>query len=152
MENNDQAAEVHESGLDILHEITKADVLTNLSIMSYNWCVSYFVLHLLFFYNKHMPGNIYQNTIMMNLGLMIGAIFAVYMLRCTSVQNALVLNYSVTLVGSVLIYLIGFDHPIWVPVFVLLTSAGIVGVYSCSQFSTIKLYPASVTATCLGIS
>jgi hypothetical protein len=143
---------VEEHDLNTVQELMKHETLVNLLIMSYNWSFAFFGVHLLYFYNKYLPGNMYENQIMMTIGTVISVFISVTSLQYWGVKNALTLMYAISLLGSALIYSVGFHHTEWMSLFSFLTMIGINGIFSVSQFSTIKLYPTKIIATSLGIT
>lgn len=103
--------------------------MVNLLIMCFNWSAALFSYHLLFFYVKYLPGDLYENSLMQSVSVMVGGWLSVILMQQMGVINSFSILYGLSLIGSSMIYAFGEKYIEWMPMFVLFTQVGISGLY-----------------------
>jgi len=109
--------------------LRNTDVLINLITMCYNWAAALFSFNLLSFYVKYLPGDLYQNSIMMGFSTLVGGIMYVSLQQRFGTISSFTIVYAISLMGAVLILLFGTSFEAGMPIFVFCTRAGIFGLF-----------------------
>lgn len=121
--------------------------------MSLIWLTSSFDNYLVLFQLQYFPGNVYINTTASSISDILafttgGIVFAYIGLKLT-----LNLSFLVAIGGGIaIVFLTGSYETGWsFPVCVLVAKFGIASAYNICYLSNSLLFPASITATTLGI-
>jgi nitrate/nitrite transporter NarK len=131
--------------------LRSTDVLINLVTMCYNWAASLFSFNLLSFYVKYLPGDLYQNSIMLGLSTLVGGLLYVMLCQRYGTISSFTIVYTISLLGAILILLFGTSVESLMPVFVFCTRAGIFGLYVACMQNTVKIFPTIISASAMGI-
>ena len=110
--------------------------------------VSYFLLG---FYIRRLPGDVFYNYYTSAVADTIGILFYASLYKCLKDKWTFYISFLTTILGALLIMLVGFNNPQFMPIFVFLTKIGTQVAFVNSWVAPIAIFPTLFQTTAFGI-
>ena len=123
----------------------------NLLILIAVWVASSFNFYLINFQLKYIKGNIFVNTFTSALSEVPATILAGVLYQKIGIRITLVLMFTVAIVGSVSLLVLGNDRIDLIPIFILLAKSGVSGTFNICYLANAQIFPAIFSGTAFGI-
>jgi len=126
-------------------------VRTNLIGACIVWSVSMFNFYLITFYLKYFSGDIFENSLLFALSDLVAYIVSGYILKKATTTKTLLISYSTSLTGAVLL-LFFFNNLTMIPILIILSRVGITMSFNTVYISNSRLFPTKFLASTYGIA
>ena len=110
-----------------------------------------FNFYLIIFYLKYFPGNIFTNSICFAAADLLSYTISSFIVRKTTTTKALVLAYTISLIGAGL-YLVCHHVDPLIPVLVILSRVGNSMSFNTIYVTNNRLFPVTLMATSFGFA
>lgn len=119
--------------------------------MTYMWSCCSLCYYFIGYYLIYLPGNVYKNTFGSSGSEMVSVFCGGIMYSFFLAKKSFFISFTISLVGGLLILMIGNATLSWMPVYVILAKFGISSAYCIVYAATMDLFPTLFSATAFGI-
>jgi hypothetical protein len=137
--------------VDVSQYFRDSKIVTNLVVMTISWSVTSYCYYMLGFYIKYMPGGIYPNYLALGLSEVFGAFVGGYFTLRFGLKISFIVLFLISLIGGVLIIIVGEENETWMPVFLILAKLGISAIFCCVYAGTVQVFPTLFGGTAYGV-
>ena len=125
--------------------------MINLAVFIYLWSACSFCYYLSGYYLIYLPGNIFNNTYSSSSSEMVAVITTGLIYGYLKSKKIFIISFSISLIGSLLILIIGNTNLSWMPLYVIISRFGISSAYLTLYVATVDIFPTLFCATAFGI-